>query len=106
MFDDATIVAIATANGIGSISIVRISGANALAIASKISKKTTFQPRLATLSYLYDTNNEIIDEALDEVKEDGVIIGRYINHHKYGKAVRNTINALNPENSMETHGTP
>ncbi|AXX95649.1 MULTISPECIES: tRNA uridine-5-carboxymethylaminomethyl(34) synthesis GTPase MnmE [Arcobacter] len=64
MFDDATIVAIATANGIGSISIVRISGANALAIASKISKKTTFQPRLATLSYLYDTNNEIIDEAL------------------------------------------
>ena len=64
MFDDATIVAIATANGIGSISIVRISGANALAIASKISKKTTFQPRLATLSYLYDINNEIIDEAL------------------------------------------
>lgn len=64
MFDDATIVAIATANGIGSISIVRISGANALEIASKISKKTTFQPRLATLSYLYDTNNEIIDEAL------------------------------------------
>jgi tRNA modification GTPase len=64
LFDDATIVAIATANGIGSISIVRISGANALAIASKISKKTTFQPRLATLSYLYDTNNEIIDEAL------------------------------------------
>ncbi|MGE3299939.1 MAG: tRNA uridine-5-carboxymethylaminomethyl(34) synthesis GTPase MnmE, partial [Arcobacter sp.] len=64
LFDEATIVAIATANGICSISIVRISGANALAIASKISKKTTFQPRLATLSYLYDTNNEIIDEAL------------------------------------------
>lgn len=64
MFDDATIVAIATANGIGSISIVRISGANALEIATKISKKTTFQPRLATLSSLYDTNNEVIDEAL------------------------------------------
>ena len=43
MFDDATIVAIATANGIGSISIVRISGVNALEIATKISKKTTFQ---------------------------------------------------------------
>ena len=53
MFDDATIVAIATANGIGSISIVRISGVNALEIATKISKKTTFQPRLATLSSLY-----------------------------------------------------
>lgn len=64
MFDDATIVAIATANGIGSISIVRISGANALEIATKISKKTTFQPRLATLSSLYDVNNEVIDEAL------------------------------------------
>jgi len=64
LFDDATIVAIATANGIGSISIVRISGVNALEIATKISKKTTFQPRLATLSYLYDFNNETIDEAL------------------------------------------
>ena len=64
MFDDATIVAIATANGIGSISIVRISGANALEIATKISKKTTFQPRLATLSSLYDFNSEVIDEAL------------------------------------------
>lgn len=64
MFDDATIVAIATANGIGSISIVRISGVNALEIATKISKKTTFLPRLATLSSLYDTNNEVIDEAL------------------------------------------
>ena len=30
LFDDSTIVAIATANGIGSISIVRISGAKAL----------------------------------------------------------------------------
>jgi tRNA modification GTPase len=64
LFDDATIVAIATANGIGSISIVRISGVNALEIATKISKKTTFQPRLATLSSLYDINNEVIDEAL------------------------------------------
>lgn len=64
MFDDATIVAIATANGIGSISIVRISGVNALEIATKISKKNNFTPRLATLSYLYDFNNEIIDEAL------------------------------------------
>jgi tRNA modification GTPase len=64
LFDNATIVAIATANGIGSISIVRISGANALEIATKISKKTTFQPRLATLSSLYDFNSEVIDEAL------------------------------------------
>lgn len=64
MFDDATIVAIATANGIGSISIVRISGPKAHEIASKISQKQSFQPRLATLSYLYDINQEVIDEAL------------------------------------------
>lgn len=64
LLDDNTIVAIATANGIGSISIVRISGANALEIASKISKKETFKPRLATLSALYNTNSELIDEAL------------------------------------------
>ena len=64
MFDDATIVAIATANGIGSISIVRISGPKAHEISSKISQKNNFQPRLATLSYLYDINQEVIDEAL------------------------------------------
>ncbi len=64
MFDDATIVAIATANGIGSISIVRISGPKAHEIASKISQKQSFQPRLATLSYLYDINQDLIDEAL------------------------------------------
>ncbi len=62
--DNSTIVAIATANGIGSISIVRVSGELALEIATKISKKDTFTPRYATLSYLYNTSNEIIDEAL------------------------------------------
>ena len=64
LFDDSTIVAIATANGIGSISIVRLSGANALDIASKISKKNQFQPRLATLTSLYSIEDELIDEAL------------------------------------------
>ena len=64
LFDDSTIVAIATANGIGSISIIRLSGANALDIAYKITKKENFQPRLATLSALYDKQDEVIDEAL------------------------------------------
>lgn len=62
-FDD-TIVAIATASGIGSISIVRISGRKALQIALQISNKKTLEPRVATLSYLYDINNNPIDEAL------------------------------------------
>lgn len=59
-----TIVAIATANGIGSISIVRLSGVDALQIALNISKKTKLTPRYATLSKLYDTKDELIDEAL------------------------------------------
>ena len=64
LLDDNTIVAIATANGIGSISIVRISGANALEIASKLTKKDTFKPRLASLSPVYNHKNELIDESL------------------------------------------
>jgi len=64
LFDNSTIVAIATANGIGSISIVRLSGVSALDIASKITKKTKFQPRLATLTSLYSIEDEMIDEAL------------------------------------------
>ncbi len=63
MYDD-TIVAIATANAMGSISIIRVSGSNALQIALKISKKDKLQTRLATLSSLYDSSNELIDEAL------------------------------------------
>ena len=63
MYNDDTIVAIATASGIGSISIVRVSGAKALEIALKISQKTTINPRIATLSYLYDKEQNIIDEA-------------------------------------------
>jgi tRNA modification GTPase len=64
LFDDNTIVAIATANGIGSISIVRVSGKQALEIALKISKRESLKPRLATLSTLYTKSDEVIDEAL------------------------------------------
>ncbi|MFA7091550.1 MAG: tRNA uridine-5-carboxymethylaminomethyl(34) synthesis GTPase MnmE [Arcobacteraceae bacterium] len=59
-----TIVAIATANGIGSISIVRISGNEALNIAYKLSQRKSLTPRVATLSSLYNSQQELIDEAL------------------------------------------
>lgn len=62
--NDETIVAIATANGIGSISIVRLSGVDASKIAFNITKKNRLKPRLATLAKLYDTNDELIDEAI------------------------------------------
>jgi len=64
MINDDTIVAIATASGVGAISIVRLSGNNALNIAYKISHKTTLSPRLATLSKVYDSKDELIDESL------------------------------------------
>jgi len=64
LLNDETIVAIATANGIGSISIIRVSGKDALPIALKLSKKTDLKPRLATLSSVYNSNDEVIDEAL------------------------------------------
>lgn len=59
-----TIVAIATANGIGSICIVRLSGDEALNIALKISHKESLTPRFATLCSLYNQHNEVLDEAL------------------------------------------
>ncbi|MEA2019219.1 MAG: tRNA uridine-5-carboxymethylaminomethyl(34) synthesis GTPase MnmE [Campylobacterota bacterium] len=64
MISEDTIVAIATAHGVGSISIVRLSGENSLNIALQISKQLTLTPRVATLSKLYDTKDELIDEAI------------------------------------------
>ena len=59
-----TISAIATANGIGSIAIIRISGDKALDIAKKLTKKDNFNPRYATLCTLYNSKDEIIDESI------------------------------------------
>ncbi len=64
MMIEDTIVAVATANGVGSISIVRLSGSDALAIALNISKRNSLQPRVATLSTIFDDKNELIDESL------------------------------------------
>lgn len=63
MIDNDTIVAIATAYGVGSIAIVRLSGDEALSIALKATKKDTLTPRYATLSKFY-ANDDLIDELL------------------------------------------
>jgi len=58
-----TIVAQATAKGVGSISIVRISGKKALEIGSKlISKKLS--PRVATLCDVYTRSGHLLDRAI------------------------------------------
>ena len=59
-----TITAIATANGIGSIAIIRISGDRALEIAKRLSKRESFSPRYATLTNIYDKDETLIDEAI------------------------------------------
>ena len=59
-----TISAIATANGIGSISIIRISGSEALQIAQTLSNHQEFSPRYATLASVYDKENRLIDETI------------------------------------------
>jgi len=50
-----TICAVATAHGIGSVSIIRISGTNSLDIAKKLSHADTLAPRYATLLPVYAT---------------------------------------------------
>jgi tRNA modification GTPase len=59
-----TIAAIATAHGVGSISIVRLSGKNARTIALKLSAKKELLPRHATLTTLFDETKTLIDEAI------------------------------------------
>ncbi len=59
-----TIAAIATANGIGSISILRVSGDNALSIALTLARKAELTPRYATLSSIYHADGALIDEAI------------------------------------------
>ena len=62
--NEDTISAIATANGIGSIAIIRISGNRALDIAKKLTKKQDLSPRYVTLSNVYDKSGSLIDESI------------------------------------------
>jgi tRNA modification GTPase len=59
-----TITAIATAHGVSSISIIRVSGEAALQVAKKISHKEEITPRYAHLTSLYDRNDDLIDKAI------------------------------------------
>jgi len=59
-----TIAAIATAHGVASISIIRLSGPDAVRIASQIAPGASFVPRYATLNDLLDSEGELIDRGL------------------------------------------
>ena len=59
-----TIAAIATASGISSISIIRVSGELSLTFAKKVSQKSEIIPRHAYLTSLYNRDNHLIDHAI------------------------------------------
>jgi tRNA modification GTPase len=59
-----TIAAIATAPGVASISIIRLSGPSSLSIAQKISKREEIIPRHAHLTPLYNADDALIDQAI------------------------------------------
>ncbi|ADV46552.1 tRNA uridine-5-carboxymethylaminomethyl(34) synthesis GTPase MnmE [Nitratifractor salsuginis] len=59
-----TIAAIATAHGVASISIIRLSGPQSLDIARKIAPKATFTPRYAQLCDLFDAEGVLIDRGI------------------------------------------
>jgi len=59
-----TIAAIATASGVGSIAIIRVSGKRALDIAKKVAPKTILEPRIAKLTSLYNKDKYLIDQAI------------------------------------------
>ncbi len=60
----STITAVATATGVSSISIIRVSGENALAIAHKVTQKNVIEPRVAHLCSLYNNHSALIDQAI------------------------------------------
>ena len=60
----SSIAAIATAPGVSSISIIRVSGEAALSVARKISKLKHIIPRHAHLTSLYNANEDLIDQAI------------------------------------------
>jgi len=59
-----TITAIATASGVASISIIRVSGEGAYSIAQKITKLSSLKPRYAHLSSIHNKDDELIDQAI------------------------------------------
>ena len=61
---NATITAIATAFGVGSIAIIRLSGDRAVEIAKVLSRRETLKTRYAHLTPLYNSSDELIDEAI------------------------------------------
>ncbi len=44
-------------------------------------------------------------KAIQEIKSDGIIIGRYLNHEKYGKEVTEALAIIEPDNFINHNGS-
>jgi len=60
----STIAAIATASGVGSIAIIRLSGSRAKEIAKAVAPKVKIQNRIAKLTSIYNSHGDFIDRAI------------------------------------------
>ena len=60
----STIAAIATASGVGSIAIVRLSGPNAVELAKRVAPKIKLSNRKVKLASLYNKDSDLIDRAI------------------------------------------
>ena len=65
---DDTIVAVATPSGRGGVGVVRLSGADAVAVAGRLTGRTSsFVPRHATLAHVVESVNDGVLRTVDEV---------------------------------------
>ncbi|HOL75037.1 MAG TPA: tRNA uridine-5-carboxymethylaminomethyl(34) synthesis GTPase MnmE [Bacteroidales bacterium] len=62
--NDNTICAIATPQGIGAVSMVRVSGAQTLDILKKLTHREQFNIRQAYLCEIFDDNDKLLDDAV------------------------------------------
>ncbi len=63
-FKTTTITAIATPLGRGGVGVIRLSGANAFAIAERLTQKPLPKPRQAGFRQFYDKDGEVLDEGI------------------------------------------
>lgn len=80
---DDTIVAVATPSGRGGVGVVRLSGADAVAVAGQLTARTAaFVPRHATLAHVVElVNNQTGDHILRAVDE--VVVTSFPAPHSY-----------------------
>src|ERR1051326_6878241 len=79
---DDTVVAVATPPGKGGIGVVRISGPDAVAITTRLTKRARFAPRHATLTHIFAVRLSDAPQA-PSAKIDRAIVTHFPAPHSY-----------------------